>query len=280
MKTGIFHHEVLSQHSWDIIADKLKNFRHVINELSKLPNVVVFEEMPISHELLLKVHDKEMLDEVKNYFNYESGIYAADGCVRAAEKVWTGEVDNAFLTLSCCHHAGPRHAWGGCTVSGSGPMVVNMREKFGVRRFAILDTDSHHGDGTRALFKNDNEVLHVCFCSSDRIEGDGTKIDVDVGWKTTDEEYLAKVKQHFWPRVTEFKPDMIFHILGHDSARGDYADRGLSWDFFPQLVKEVKELADDVCHGRYVVGLGGGSRFDIADYITPKIVRILGEIES
>ena len=61
---------------------------------------------------------------------------------------------------------------------------------------------------------------------------------------------------------------------------GDYGDRGLSWDFFPQLVKEVKELADNVCHGRYVVGLGGGSRFDIADYITPKIVRILGEIES
>ena len=59
-----------------------------------------------------------------------------------------------------------------------------------------------------------------------------------------------------------------------------YHHRGLSWEFFPQLVKEVKELADNVCHGRYVVGLGGGSRFDIADYITPKIVRILGEIES
>lgn len=280
MKTGIFHHQVLSRHSWDIIADKLKNFRKVIDEISRLPNIVIYEERPISQELLLKVHSKEMLDEVKNYLNYEAGIYAADGCVRAAEKVWTGEIDNAFLTLSCCHHAGPNHAWGGCTVSGAGPMVVNMREKFEVRRFAILDTDSHHGDGTRALFHDDKDILHVCFCSSDRVEGNGTKIDINVGWHTTDEEYLQKVRQHFGSRVRKFKPNLIFHILGHDCAKGDYADRGLSWDFFPQLVKEIKELADEVCQGRYVVGLGGGSRFDIAEYITPKIVEILGEIKA
>ena len=171
MKTGIFHHEVLSQQSWDIIADKLKNFRGVVDELSKLPNIILYDEEPISEELLLKVHSKEMLETVKNYPNYEAGIYAAEGCVNAAKKVWTGEIDNAFLTLSCCHHAGPTHAWGGCTVSGSGAMVVHMREKFNVRRFAILDTDSHHGDGTRALFQEDQEVLHVCFCSSDRVEG-------------------------------------------------------------------------------------------------------------
>lgn len=56
MKTGVFHHEVLSQHTWDIIADKLKNFRKVIDELAKLPNIIVYEESPISQELLLKVH--------------------------------------------------------------------------------------------------------------------------------------------------------------------------------------------------------------------------------
>ncbi len=280
MTTGVFHHEVLSRHSWDILADKLKNFRGVINELSELPNIVIYEEEPIRPDLLLKVHSQELLDEVKNYLNYEAGIYAADGCVKAAEKVWTGEIDNAFLTLSCCHHAGPTFAWGGCTVSGSGPMVANMREKFGVRRFAILDTDSHHGDGTRALFQDDEDVLHVCFCSSDRIEGNGTKIDVNSGWQTTDEAYLEQVRKHFMPRVKMFKPDMIFHILGHDTARGDYGDRGLSWDFFPQLVREVKELADEVCRGKYVVGLAGGSRFDIAEYISPRIVRVLGEIEE
>lgn len=280
MKTGVFHHQVLTEHTWDIIANKLKNFTRVVDELARLPGVVVYEEEPISQELLLKVHTRQLLEEVKSYGNYEAGIYSADGCVKAAEKVWTKEIDNAFLTSSCCHHAGPNRAWGSCTVSGSGPMAVNMREKFGVRRIAILDTDSHHGDGARAIFRGNRDVLHVCFCSSDVVEDGGTKIDVDVGYSTTDEEYLKKVRQHFIPRVMDFKPDLIFHMMGHDSAQGDYGDRGLSWDFFPQLAKEMKEVADKVCGGRYIVGLGGGARFDIAEYITPKIVRILAEIEN
>ena len=107
------------------------------------------------------------------------------------------------------------------------------------------------------------------------VEDDGTKIDVNVGWRTTDSEYLDKVRREFIPRAQEFKPDIIFHVLGHDTAQGDYGDRGLSWDFFARLVEDVKECADRVCEGRYLVGLGGGSRYEIADYITPKIIEIL-----
>ncbi len=66
-------------------------------------------------------------------------------------------------------------------------------------------------------------------------------------------------------------------MLGHDIAQGDYGDRSLSWDFFAQLVEDVKECADRVCEGRYLVGLGGGSRYEIADYITPRIIEILTE---
>ncbi len=281
-RTGIFHHELLSERTWDIILDKLKNLGKIVRDFQKRypDRIFLYEEKPVDEELLLKVHTKSMLETVKHYHNYEAGIRVADGCVRAAEKIWKGEIDNAFLTLTCCHHAGPDYAWGGCTVSGAGPMVVYMRERYNVRRFAIIDTDSHHGDGTRALFLNDREILHVCFCSTDRVEGDGYKIDVDVGYNTTDEEYLEKVRRVFFPKAEEFKPDFIFHILGHDCARGDYGDRGLSWDFFPRLVREVKELAEKICSGRYIVGLGGGSRSDIAEYITPPIIRILAEIED
>ena len=70
----------------------------------------------------------------------------------------------------------------------------------------------------------------------------------------------------------------LMHYI-HDGdaalAQGDYGDRGLSWDFFAQLVEDVKECADRVSEGRYLVGLGGGSRYEIADYITPKIIEIL-----
>ena len=63
-------------------------------------------------------------------------------------------------------------------------------------------------------------------------------------------------------------------------CKGRYGDRGLSRDFFPRLVREVKGLADEICDGRYIVGLGGGYRSDIAEYITPPIVKILAKIED
>jgi len=275
MKTGVFYHRVLSEHTWSIIGQKLRDFPQLINELSSNPDVVIYQIEPVSEGLLLKVHTPEHLSRVRHDINWECGVYGAGACIMGIEKVWTGEIRNAFLALACCHHAHRDYAWGGCTVSGTATMMVHMQERFGKRRLAIIDTDSHHADGVRELTMGDKDVLHVCFCSTDRVEDDGTKIDVNVGWRTTDSEYLEKVRSEFIPRVKEFEPDVIFHILGHDTAQGDYGDRGLSWDFFPRLVADIKECADRYCEGRYVVGLGGGSRYDVADYITPRIVEIL-----
>jgi len=70
---------------------------------------------------------------------------------------------------------------------------------------------------------------------------------------------------------------MIFHNLGHDTARGDYGDRGLSRDFFPVLARETKQCADEVCEGRYLIITHGGSRRDVAEYIFPSIAEILAK---
>jgi len=156
-------------------------------------------------------------------------------------------------------------------------MIVNARERFGVRRFAIIDTDSHHGDGDRAMFRGDRDVLHVCFCSTNAVEDEGMKVDVDVGWSTTDEEYLRKVEEEFGPRVMAFKPYAIIHFFGHDTCMGDYGDRGLTPSFYLELAKLVKSIAERACQGRYVIITGGGYRRDVAEHIFPRIIQILAE---
>ena len=88
---------------------------------------------------------------------------------------------------------------------------------------------------------------------------------------------MNKVRQEFISRVSEFKPDMIWHNLGHDTSQGDYGDRGLTPDFFPQLAREIKQCATEVCQGRYLVLTHGGARADVAEYIFPKIIEILAE---
>lgn len=165
----------------------------------------------------------------------------------------------------------------GSGASCAGPALYNARDKFGPRRFAILDTDRHHGNGTREIFLEDNDMLHVCFCGWDRIEGNGTKVCVNTAFPINDESYMEKVREAFIARAKVFRPDMILHNLGHDTCQLDYGDLGLTPDFFPRLVKEIKACAEEICQGRYLVLTHGGRRADVAEYIFPRIVEIMAE---
>ncbi len=107
------------------------------------------------------------------------------------------------------------------------------------------------------------------------VEGNGTKVCVDSGWSTTDEEYLGKVRGEFILRARDFKPDMILHKFGHDTCEGDYGDRGLTPEFFPRLATEISRCAREICQGKYLVLTHGGYRADVAEYIFPRIIEIL-----
>ncbi|UCG64413.1 MAG: hypothetical protein JSW12_17550 [Deltaproteobacteria bacterium] len=281
MKVGVFFHPLFSQESWPVMGNKFRNFPQVMEEALGLSGVKLFEPKPVSEKLLLQVHTKELVDQTKRAWYWEGASLSVGGCVEAAEKIRRGEINNALVfDVAAGHHAGPSSAWGGTYLSCLGPTIFNLKEKFGPTRFAILDTDCHHGDGTRAIFKGDRQVLHVCFCSQDAIEDEGTKIDVAVNFGITDEAYLHMVKEHFISRVSEFRPRIIFHNLGHDTAQDDYGDRGLSESFFVALAKMVKECAEIVCDGRYMIITHGGARADVADYIFPRIIQILAEPRS
>jgi acetoin utilization deacetylase AcuC-like enzyme len=276
MKTGVFFHREFSLKSWPIIGDKYRNFPEVMKGALSQEGVTLFESKPATEEMLLKVHTKTYLKEVKQAWYYKGASLAVGGCVEATEKIARGEIINALVfAVAAGHHAEPSSAWGGTYLSCTGPAVVHLREMYGINRFAILDTDSHHGNGTRAVFQNDRDILHVCFCDDDTIEGDGTKIDVDVGYQTGDEKYLEKVKKEFFVRARKFKPFMIFHNFGHDTCEGDYGDRGLSPSFFPILAEEVKKYSEEICEGRYLIITHGGYLREVTETIFPRIVGIL-----
>ncbi|MGD2125314.1 MAG: hypothetical protein PVG99_04495 [Desulfobacteraceae bacterium] len=278
MSTGVFFHEMFRGKEWLIIGDKFRNFPRAMKHALKMPEVKLFIPEKVSERLLLKVHTPRFVESLKKAWYCEGALYSVGGCVEAVERVLSGELENALVfTVAAGHHAERDSAWGGTYASCAGPALINAREKLGLKRFAILDTDRHHGNGTRDIFYDDDDVLHVCFCHWDRIEGDGTKICVDTAFPNTDEIYMEKVREEFVSRVGDFNPDMILHNLGHDTCRLDYGDLGLTREFFPRLVKEIKECARGVCQGKYVVITHGGRRADVAEYIFPRIIEILAE---
>ncbi len=276
MVTGVFFSRVFSGKEWPIIGDKFGGFPEAMSDALALPNVKLFEPEPVPEELLVMVHEKIVLDSLRGKWYREGALLSSGGTVNAAEKCWLGEISNALVfSVAAGHHAGPRSAWGGTYVSCIGPAIVNLRRKHGVRRFSILYTDAHHGDGCRAIFSGDRDVLHVCFCGMNSISSDGTKIDVSLGWETSEEEYLEKVNEVFVKSVKKFKPSMIFHFFGHDTCQGDYGDIGLTRNFYVELAKVVFECSEEICDGKYIVVTGGGSRGDIAEYVFPKVVKVL-----
>ena len=234
---------------------------------------------PVSEELLLKVHSQIMVQRVKQTGDYESALYSAGGTVQAAREIKQGEIDNAFVFTSFGdHHAGRNFYGGMCYFNGAALAITALKEK-GVRRFTIVDTDCHHADGTRDIFASDNDVLHICLCYQNYLDNH-SNVDVLIPYRTSDEEYLARMRQEFVPRVVAFEPEYIFWEFGYDATQGEYGDKGLTRDCHPKLAGLNKGVADKVCQGRLITILCGGSGRALAAYTIPRIINCLAELGS
>jgi len=269
-------------------GERLRDFPQVLAGILDKENVSYYDAVynsgnglyylePVPEELLLRVHSWNMVQQVKLTGDYESALYSAGGTVQAAAKIWRGEFDNAFVfTRFGDHHAGRNFYGGMCYFNGAALAITALRER-GTKRFAILDTDSHHADGTRDIFGNDNDVLHICLCYQDH-QDNHNNVDIKIPHHTSDEEYLAKIRQEFVPRAVAFKPDYIFWEFGYDATQGEYGDKGLTKDCHPKLAGLIKGAADKVCHGRLITILCGGSGRTLATYTIPRIIRCLAEL--
>ena len=271
-------------------GERLKDFPEALGGLLGKGNVYYYDAVygsrdglfyldPVGEPLLLKVHSKNMIESVKGTGDYESALYCAGGTVQAAEEIHRGSIDNAFVfTAFGDHHAGRDFYHGMCYFNGAALAIAMLKEK-GTKRFAIVDTDSHHGDGTRDIFRRDADVLHVCFCDQDYSDR-YNKIDVRILNPTTDEEYLSKMKQAFILRVEAFKPEYIFWEYGYDATKAEYGDRGVSRDLHIKLAELIKTVADEVCQGRLIAILCGGSGRDAATYTIPRIISVFAELNN
>ena len=202
--------------------------------------------------------------------------------MEAMGRVAAGELANAFCFIGAGgHHAGRNFFGGYCCFNDVVIALRQARRTGRLRRVAILDTDAHHGDGTRDLVEADPDVLHVCVCASDSASPDGTKVDIAAPdpWSlngSPDEAYLELVRQAFPARAERFRPGLLVWYFGFDTHRGDYGDLGLTLAAYLGIADVMLETAGRVCGGKLLVVLGGGSRTDLATRLIPPIIAKLG----
>lgn len=278
MSTGIFFHYQE--------GDRLKDFPGVLADILHSPGVLFYDAYypskpassfdiePVPIETIYRVHSPEMVKRIEATGQYMGCLYSAAGTLGAAIKIWTGEIINAFVfTGYGDHHAGSDFFGGGCYLNGAAIAIRELRERFGVRRVTVIDTDAHHGDGSWELFAKDPHVLYICLCPGAPRE-ENQNLNVHVPHPISDVDYIGLVKNCF-PRIEKFQPQVLFWNWGYDGTIGEYGDMGLTPGLHLKVAAEIKTLADKLCSGRLVVILCGGSRRDLASYLIPGIIRTL-----
>jgi len=281
--TGIFYHPSFSRRSYLTVGARLADFPAALDGVLRGGKATLYEPGPVSRELVLKVHTPGLIDGVKGDPLCSTAWHSAGGVVMAGEKIAEGEIGNAFAFIGAGGHHSGRDFFGGyCCFNDVALCVVNLREKHGFRRFAILDTDAHHGDGTRELFLDDPDILHVCICGREYESPDRTKVDVgfpdprgSAAGRTINDAYFDRVAQEFPARVRRFRPDLLFWYFGFDTHQGDYGDIGLTGPCYWDIALLMRDLAGEVCGGKLAVVLGGGSHAALATYLIPPVIERL-----
>ncbi|EPR44717.1 Histone deacetylase domain containing protein [Desulfovibrio sp. X2] len=163
-----------------------------------------------------------------------SHMASAGGAIKAAELVMSGESRRAFaLVRPPGHHAmksvhGTR---GFCTVNIEAVMIEWIREHYGPKRVAVVDTDCHHGDGTQDVYWHDPDTLYISLHQDGRTlypgsgfpdelggpRARGRTINIPLPPGTSDEGFLHVIDNVVLPLLDDFKPDLIVNSAGQDN---------------------------------------------------------------
>jgi acetoin utilization deacetylase AcuC-like enzyme len=281
-KTGVFYHDVCGKEAYSSLAMGVEaGFKAINNEgFFSRPNVKWFESRQASEAEIGRLHSQEWIDSVKRTQWWNVSLYSVGGMLLATEKVLKGEVDNALLIAGVGgHHAHRDSAWGGCYFNVISLGIPHARETLNTRRFAIVDTDTHHADGVRDLFNQDDDVLHICFCGADTWDEEkfenNTKMCFPHGY--SDDSEVNNVLREVPGRLKEFKPELIYWLMGMDTHVDSYGTQALTERVYPRMAKIMKACADEVCGGKLIVKTCCNAPPYAASYVTPRIVDCLSE---
>jgi acetoin utilization deacetylase AcuC-like enzyme len=279
-KIGIYYHPSFSRKSYMTVGNRLRDFPEALEPLLAKPNVRLIIASRADNDLVLKVHAPEMLTMVAMDGMCSTAYESVGAVVAGMADLANGAVDRAFSFIGAGgHHAGYRQFWGACCFNDVVIALTRVREISGWRRFAIVDTDAHHGDGTRQLIRDDPEVLHLCFCGVNFKSADGTKIDVNVhrlNWREDpNAHYLDLVRQNL-PLIPAFKPDLLIWYYGFDTHRDDYGSIGLTEPVYFSICDLMLAASAEMGIPLQVV-LAGGSMSHLATTTIPEIIRRLAE---
>ena len=284
LPTLVIYHRKMAQEGYPVLAGRLQPAFDYLQETGTLqsPKVRLEEAQPVDEKLLRQVHSDSHIRRVQRSGYDEAARLSAGAAVRAGEAVWLGEAANAFVFTGCAgHHASRDSCWGFCYYNNTALLVRRLQQAHGVKSFLIVDTDPHFGDGTRDILGEDSTVYHLNFYASfslRELPETPHRVDVPLPGDCSDTAFLEALSRLAPPLAKTAKPQIILWNMGHDAHWDDYGGFQLSLAAFPKATDILLSLAQELCAGKLVVLLSGGSEVHVARHAISSIIRRLASL--
>jgi acetoin utilization deacetylase AcuC-like enzyme len=136
---------------------------------------------------------------------------------RALENGFAANLSGGF------HHAFPDHGEGFCMIHDVAIAIRRLQADRAIRTAIVVDTDVHHGNGTAAIFRDDDSVFTLSIHQENNypLPKPPSNIDLNLSDGIGDRDYLAILENHLVKAFAQFHPDLLFYVGGADPYRED-----------------------------------------------------------
>lgn len=199
----------------------------------------------------------------------EAALRAAGAVCAAIDAVMAGELRNAFCAVRPPgHHAEPGQAMGFCLFNNVAVGAHHARDRWGLRRIAVIDFDVHHGNGTQAAFEADADLFYASTHQAPLYPGTGAAHEKGVAGNVINlplrpfagsAEFRHAVETVLLPRLEGFAPEFVLISAGFDAHRSDpLAQLQLVDEDYYWVTGQLLSVAGKTAQGRVVSALEGG----------------------
>jgi acetoin utilization deacetylase AcuC-like enzyme len=180
------------------------------------------------------------------------------------------------------HHAYPGHGEGFCALNDFAVAIRRLQADKRIQKAMVVDCDVHHGNGTAAIFADDDSVFTLSIHQLNNYPAykPPSNIDIDLKDGTGDTEYLERLREAMVPALDQFRPEFLVYVAGADPYREDQLG-GLALTLEGLKTRDRLVFDEAVRRGLPVlVVLAGGYAMNVTDTVAIHVNMVMAARDS